>query len=165
MDSQMIQQLYEAYGKELFLYLYSLCRNRELSQDLLQETYVKAILSLPPQHGNMRAWLYLTARNLCLNIMKRENRKASLKNPVEPAWEDTVLEQFIQKEQYRELYRALSQLSFLKREVLQLQYFSGLPLKEIAGILQVSPENARVLSHRAKRELRAFMEEKGYGIS
>ena len=46
MDSQMIQQLYEAYGKELFLYLYSLCRNRELSQDLLQETYVKAILSL-----------------------------------------------------------------------------------------------------------------------
>ena len=43
MDSQMIQQLYEAYGKELFLYLYSLCRNRELSQDLLQETYVKAI--------------------------------------------------------------------------------------------------------------------------
>lgn len=97
--------------------------------------------------------------------MKRENRKASLKNPVEPAWEDTVLEQFIQKEQYRELYRALSQLSFLKREVLQLQYFSGLPLKEIAGILQVSPENARVLSHRAKRELRAFMEEEGYGIS
>ena len=69
MDSQMIQQLYEAYGKELFLYLYSLCRNRELSQDLLQETYVKAILSLPQQHGGMRAWLYLTARSLCLNIM------------------------------------------------------------------------------------------------
>lgn len=165
MDSHTIQQLYEAYGKEIFLYLYSLCGNRELSEDLLQETYVKALLSLSINHGNMRAWLYLVARNLCFNAMKKNRREISAEEPEADSQEAGLLEQFIQKEQKRILYRAMAKLPSVKREVLQLQYFSRMPLKEIASVLQISPENARVLSHRAKRELRLYLEEEGYEIS
>ena len=104
-DSQMIQQLYEAYGKELFLYLFSMCQSRELSEDLLQETYVKALLSLSVQHGNMRAWLYLVARNLCLNALKKEKRRFPAEIPDVPDGEAGILEQFIKKEQNRMLYR------------------------------------------------------------
>lgn len=43
----MIKQLYHQYGKELFLYLYSMCQQKELAEDLLQETFLKAILALP----------------------------------------------------------------------------------------------------------------------
>lgn len=164
-DSQMIQQLYEAYGKEIFLYLFSMCQSRELSEDLLQETYVKALLSLSVQHGNMRAWLYLVARNLCLNALKKEKRGFPAEIPDVPDGEAGILEQFIKKEQNRMLYRAMARLPSRKREILQLQYFSGLPLREIAEILRVSPENVRVLSHRAKQELKKYLKEDGYGIS
>lgn len=164
-DSQMIQQLYEAYGKELFLYLFSMCQSRELSEDLLQETYVKALLSLSVQHGNMRAWLYLVARNLCLNALKKEKRRFPAEIPDVPDGEAGILEQFIKKEQNRMLYRAMARLPSRKREILQLQYFSGLPLREIAEILRVSPKNVRVLSHRAKQELKKYLKEDGYGIS
>lgn len=171
MEKQMIQQLYEAYGKEIFLYLYSLCRDRELSEDLLQETFVKALLSLSGRHANMRAWLYLVARNLYLNAAKKEKHKAEHQAGMEAGARQevlqgqSILDEVVGREQDRMLYRALQKLPPLKREVLQLQYFSGMPLREVAAVLQISPVNARVLSHRAKREAKKYLEEEGYEIS
>lgn len=186
MDKRILQQLYAEYGKEVLLYLYSLCKSWDMAEDLMQETFEKALLSLSDSHTNMRAWLYLVARNLCFNAMKREKRhifiedfkgygaqKDSIKefksngdlgkNGSNNTRED-ILEELIQKEQNRYLYQALMQIPSPKREVLQLQYFGGLTLKEIARILQISPENARVLSCRAKKELKLKLEEEGYEI-
>lgn len=186
MDKRILQQLYADYGKEILLYLYSLCKDRDMAEDLMQETFEKALLSLSENHTNMRAWLYMVARNLCLNAMKRERRNVALEEArlqqvknstggkrettgaVREAGENAagydILEELIKKEQHRMLYQALIQLPSPKREVLQLQYFSGLSLKEIARVLQISPENARVLSCRARKELRAKLEEEGYEI-
>ena len=75
MEEKMIKQLYHQYGKELFLYLYSMCQQKELAEDLLQETFLKAILALPEYHTNMRAWLYKVARNLFYNLYKRNRRE------------------------------------------------------------------------------------------
>ena len=46
-----------------------------------------------------------------------------------------------------------------------MQYFGGLSQKEIAAVLHLTPENVRVLSYRAKRELKAYMEENDYDLS
>ena len=75
MDEKLLRELYKKYYKELYLYLYSLCKNRELSEDILQETFLKAILSLKDNHTNMRAWLYTVARNLYFNYSKKEKHK------------------------------------------------------------------------------------------
>ena len=106
MEKDILKQLYQKYRKEIYLYLYSLCKNSSLAEDLLQETFLKALLSLPDDHTNMRAWLYLV-----------------------------------------------------------MQYFGGLSQKEIAAILKMTPENVRVLSYRAKRELRTYMEDHNYDLS
>lgn len=164
MDKRILQQLYADYGKEILLYLFSLCKDRDMAEDLMQETFEKALLSLSENHTNMRAWLYIVARNLCFNAMKRERQNVALEKAAENASGFDILEELIKKEQHRMLYRALMQLGSPKREVLQLQYFGGLSLKEIARVLKISPENARVLSCRAKKELRAKLEEEGYEI-
>ena len=72
MEKDILKQLYQKYRKEIYLYLYSLCKNSSLAEDLLQETFLKALLSLPDDHTNMRAWLYLVARNLFFNYYRRE---------------------------------------------------------------------------------------------
>ena len=170
MDKDIIQELYDQYGRKLKLYLYSLCGDFAAAEDLTQETFLKAMIALPKDHGNMGAWLYRVARNLCFNKMKRERRESSREEPEagqrgerqETAEEG--LSQLLVKEQNRMLYRGLSSLSEEKREVLVMQYFAGLSIKEIAHITKKTESNVKVLSHRGKRELRRFLEVNGYEI-
>lgn len=164
---KMIKQLYHQYGKELFLYLYSMCQQKELAEDLLQETFLKAILALPEYHTNMRAWLYKVARNLFYNLYKRNRREIcdeEYLKKISKLEVDEFLEEYISKQETRILYTAMQKLSPVKREVLELQYFGQMPLKEIANVLQLSQENVRVLSHRAKKDLKKLMEVEGYEV-
>ena len=55
MDNEILLKLYSLYQKELYLYLYSFCGDRHLAEDLLHETFLKALLALPDGHTNMRA--------------------------------------------------------------------------------------------------------------
>lgn len=166
MDNQIIEQLYQMYGREIFLYLFSLCKNREMAEDLKQETFVKAMLSLPKQHTNMRAWLYMVARNLCFNQMAKDKRYTDFEDYENQLGEsEDILERYILREEQRVLYLALLQMPTPKKEILQLQYFSGLSLKEIAALLHLSYESVRVLKHRAKQDLKKILEENGYEIS
>ena len=70
MDRRLLEQLYRAYYRELYLYIFSFCKNPALAEDLLQETFLKAILSLPDSHTNMRAWLYRTLYQALQNLPK-----------------------------------------------------------------------------------------------
>lgn len=167
MDNELLRQLYRKYQRELYLYLYSLCKSHELAEDLLQETFLKALLALPDGHTNMRAWLYMVARNLFFNYSKKEKYIAGMEAVTEIADEDAeeMLERLFVEERSRLLYQALQRLDTTKREVLILQYFAELTQKDIAAILHLTPENVRVLGYRGKRELRKYMEEIGYDIS
>ncbi len=80
MDSRILSELYKAYAREIYLYLYSLCKDSHLAEDLMQESFCKAILALSPEHTNMRAWLYTVARNLCLNELKKRSREVCDEN-------------------------------------------------------------------------------------
>jgi len=167
MDNELLRQLYRKYQRELYLYLYSLCKNHELAEDLLQETFLKALLALPDGHTNMRAWLYMVARNLFFNYSKKEKQKAQIEILVEMPDEKAgaILDALLEEERSRLLYLALQRLDTTKREVLLLQYFAGLSQRDIAAVLHLTPENVRVLAYRGKRELRSYMEGNGYDIS
>ncbi len=166
MDGELLKSLYQAYHGEICLYLYSLCGDRGLAEDLTQDTFLKALLSLDACHTNMRAWLYRVARNLYFNHRKRMGRMESREDlPPAPSETADLPTGLIQAEQRKMLYRALQRLDRRKREILQLQYFGGLSQAEIAGILGLSPGNVRVLALRAKRELKQILEEDGYDIS
>ena len=165
MDKRLLNELYTKYYKELYLYIYSLSHNREITEDLVQETFLKAILSLSDSHTNMRAWLYMVARNLYFTFAKKEKSKESLDELNDtPSPSAPVIEKIIENERRRVCFEALQSLQGAKKEILILQYFGGLSQKEIAATLHITPENVRVLSYRAKKELRKFMEENGYEI-
>lgn len=168
MQKHLLRQLYVKYQKEIYLYLLSLCRNREVAEDLVQETFLKALLSLKDEHTNMWAWLYTVARNLYFNYRNRERKNVPLEEIGDTLWDEegaNLLNQLLADERLRLLYQALQHIGEQKREILTLQYYGGLSQKEIAVLLRISPENVRVLAHRGKRELKKYMEAKGYDIS
>lgn len=166
MDNSLLQQVYRQYSREIYLYLYTLCKNHHLAEELMQEAFFKAILSLPDGHTNVRAWLYTVARNLCFNSMQRENNRQGGEPDENLPDERTDPEnEVIGKIVNQMLYSSLLRLDDVKREIILLHYFSGMSQKDIAALLGLTPENVRVLSYRAKKELKHFMEEQGYEVS
>lgn len=161
MKPQLLETLYQNYARELLLYLYSLCRNQAMAEDLLQEVFLKALLSLQDTHPNFRAWLYLVAKNLYLNQAKRHPPAAIPDDSSNP--QDNPLELLLKQERLQLLFSALFSLSPMQREVITLQYFSGLSQKEIAQLLRLSPGNVRIIAHRAKKELKQRLEAQDYG--
>lgn len=162
MEQDALHALYRCCQRELYLYLLSLCRNEALAEDLLQETFLKALLALPPGHPNIRAWLYRVARNLWLDFQRKNGRLVSTEEALEPRSTEDPVEKILTDERTCLLYEALSHLEPRKREVLQMQYFGGLTQKEIGSILQIKPEYVRVLAMRGRKELRKWMEGHGY---
>lgn len=164
MENELLKQLYARYRNELFLYLFSLCKNYELAEDILQETFVKAILSLRENHPNIRAWLYMVGRNIYYNYAKRELNKTEAGEMDDIPDEKNVLDSLIDNENKRMLYKALDSLEGIKKEVLQLFYFSNMSQRDISRMLNISQENVRVLIYRGKRELKKYLEANGYEI-
>ena len=162
MEQKLLTLVYEKYHRELYLYIYSLSRNHHIAEDLTQETFLKALLSLPEEHGNIRAWLYMVARNLFFNYREKASRNVSLEEEMErPVEEKDLLANMIENERKLQLYQALKKLDMKKREILLLQYFGDLSQKEIAAVLHITPENVRVLAYRPKKELKKYMEQQG----
>ena len=162
MEQKLLTLVYEKYHRELYLYIYSLSRNHHIAEDLTQETFLKALLSLPEEHGNIRAWLYMVARNLFFNYREKASRNVSLEEETKRSDEEKdLLANMIENERKLQLYQALKKLDMKKREILLLQYFGDLSQKEIAAVLHITPENVRVLAYRAKKELKKYMEQQG----
>ena len=163
MEKHLLYKLYSTYYTELFLYLYSLCHDHELAEDMTQEAFLKAIMSLPDDHSNVRAWLYMVGRNQLLNALAKQNR-TELKADIEDyefTCDESILDGLIQNESKKILYEAINHLDKTKREILCMQYFSGFSQKEIAAMLHMTTENVRVQAHRGKKLLKDYMEEKG----
>ena len=74
MDKILLETIYEKYGREVFLYILYLCGDAAAAEDLTQETFVKALLSLDEAHTNYKAWLYMVARNLTFNYRRKMKR-------------------------------------------------------------------------------------------
>lgn len=167
MNSELLKKLYQTYSREIYLYLYSLCGQTALAEDLMQETFLKALLSLQESHTNVRAWLYMVARNLYWNECKKRRGEISIEDVdlEQDMLSSDLLADVIRAEETRWLLRAMMTLSPIKREILQMQYFGGLMQGEIAHILSLTPANVRVLTLRAKKEIKEFWEEHGYDVS
>ena len=68
-----------------------------------------------------------------------------------------ILEEVLHKEEKKQLLEAVSQLKGQKKEVILLQYFGDFSQKEIAAMLKITPGNVKVLSYRAKKELKEYL--------
>ena len=169
MDKQLIEEIYRTYAKEIRLYIYSLCGSAQ-GEDLLHDVFLQAILALPENHPNFRAWLYQVARHTCLNWMRRRKRGRELldaqelqipeasKGYVEP----DILEKILTQERYRSLYMAINRLPRIQREVLILSYFGEMKGREIGEILGITEENVRVVAYRGRKNLKKLLEKEGY---
>lgn len=159
-ENDLFEKLYKDNYRRIYLYIFSICKNEDIAKDLTQETFVKALLTLSDTHLNPVAWLYKVANNLVIDEYRRI-RKFTDSDEIPEAADglNSVAEQYIKNEQYRQLYNALDTLDETEKRIIVLYYFSGLSQKDIAAAASLSFANVRVKLTRAKQKLKNILSE------
>ena len=152
----MWEELYEDHYKELVAYGIRMSGNKELAEDLVQETFVKALMNtatiedLSPT--KQRAWLYRTFKNLFFD----RYRRAILESEYEQNWQPEYLED--RGIQEIENAMLLQSISSQDRAIFQLRYFDGYSAEEISQMMNLPPGTIRSKLSRCRKHLKQNLE-------
>lgn len=131
-----IEELYKIYSKLVFGVIYSILKNTDETEDVLQNVFIK-IFKLDneklPTKSHL-SWLYSVAKNETINYIKKYSKEKKFENLYEISDNDTEIEKVLDKEYFNNLIKNLPQK---QQEILSLKIVSNLSFKEIANILNV----------------------------
>lgn len=169
MKSGQMNNIYEKYYNELFLYALSLCRDEELAKDLVSETFFKALISSshPSQEEHsFKYWLFRVLKNHYIDQLRKDKEALNLEK-VEPflsgptKTEPAV--QYIESERNLRLYQYLMNLEpIVYREVIYMYYFAEMSIREIAVQINKTETNAKTILYRARKKLGKQLKEDSY---
>ncbi len=142
-DPQLLDELILQYQHRLLRYLLYLTGNREMAEDLFQETWMRVLMRGSQFNGNSRfdTWLFTIARNLVIDLRRRRSmasleemfEAADEERPFEvPSHEKTPFDHLATVEAGQLVAEALLTLDPLHREVLVLRFHEEMSLEEIA---------------------------------
>lgn len=166
-DSSAVAELYDAYERQLYGYCHRICRNPEDAADATQDAFCSVIQRLPgldTANLNFAAYLFTTARNACMDIIKQRGRAEPTdevpEDPFATAAIDTDPErQLLTGDQQRAAREASDRLPETQRTVLALREVSELSYDEIAETMGMKPNAVAQLISRARlnfyKQLRA----------
>lgn len=153
----MIEELYQSYNKDVYYYIYSICKNQTLSEDLTSETFYQVMLSLSSFSGksSMKTWIFGIARN----VIYKELRKRKVEVPIND---------FIEFNEYKDHHLLLSQIEEeisnmpeLNQVVFRLRN-EGYSYEEIGEKLSLNSRSIRVVQHRTRNRLKKRLERSGH---
>lgn len=156
---QDIEKIYKEYFETVYKYLFCLTRNIDLSEELTQETFYRAVKKINTYKGECKisVWLCQIAKNLWYDYLKK-NKKISKfnqeKDNIELIQEDNIIEKIISDEEKIILYKKIQKLDEKTREVIYLRVTGELTFKEIGTILNKTENWARVTFYRGKNKLK-----------
>jgi RNA polymerase sigma-70 factor, ECF subfamily len=143
-DPDLLDRLIEQYQHRLLRYLVYLAGNRELAEDLFQETWIRVLERGHQYDGKheFSTWLYAVARNLTIDYLRKKS-PVSLDGlmededhaPLEPADTRPMAWEVVQQhEQAERISAALIGIPAEYRETVVLRFQEGLALEEIATV-------------------------------
>lgn len=153
-DKAAISALYDAITPKLYGYLVNVIRDKSLAEDILQDTWVKAISSLElfrAKGVRFSAWIFAIARNECRMYWRKQKKEISLDEVHAHIPDGKDLSQRLWVDQL------IQKLSVEEQELLRLRYIADLSFKEIAIVLGIPPITARVRVHRALKKANTFL--------
>jgi len=171
-NNQAFDILLDRYKNKLYSYIYFIVRNEELTEDIFQETFVKAIVTIQQGRytadGKFSAWLTRIAHNLVIdffrqerneNVISNDETETDLFNNVNLS-DDNIETQLVNEQVLRDVKRLMDALPDNQREVVYMRFYQDLSFKEIAEITGVSINTALGRMRYALLNIRRMAEEK-----
>jgi RNA polymerase sigma-70 factor (ECF subfamily) len=168
-DAGLVDRLIVQYQHRLMRYLLFLTGDREMAEDLFQETWMKVLTRGSQYNGAARfdTWLFTVARNLLIDL-RRKRTMASLEDLCAGQADDFVFEipsaepnpfdHCRSREESRKIAAALLLLDPLHREVLALRFHEELSLEEIAKVTRSPLSTVKSRLYRGMAALKPHLE-------
>ena len=162
MENVDIEKIYNENFIIVYKFLICLTHNKEISEDLTQETFYKAIMNIDKFKGNckMSIWLCEIAKNLWLNELKKRKKIIfSDIDTIEIYNQYSIDEEVENKKEIENLNKKISILNKEVQKVVYLKLYGDMTFKEIGNILGKSEVWARVNFYRAKQKIKEVGED------
>ncbi len=169
-DVNAFEELVSAYEKTVYNLALRITGNAQDAEDMAQEAFLKAYHSLPHFRGDSKfsVWLYRIVSNVCLDFLRKQNRRPAtslsredadgeeveMDVPDESQSPQLLLERKLTREA---LQRGLQALPQDQRQILLLREIQGLSYEEIGQVLDLEPGTVKSRIFRARKRLCAFL--------
>jgi len=161
---QNMDEIYEECFETVYKYLFCLTHNSDISEELTQETFYRAVKKIDTYNGKCKisVWLCQIAKHLWYNQCRKNKRIVDTDETFDIEDPQNLEEQIIAGEEKVSLYKKMQNLDEKTREVMYLRITGELSFKEIGEILGKTENWARVTFYRGKSKLKEVDEnEKG----
>lgn len=153
-----LDALVRHHHRNLLRFGYSLCRDTALTQDAVQDAWIKVagrLRSLDDPRA-FRGWIYHAVRWRVFDLLKHAHRRDRSLEAVDGALEIPAADE--RRDRRIDLGAAIAELPGCDRETLQLFYVNGLNIPEIAVVLDIPPGTVKSRLHRARNQLKKHFE-------
>jgi RNA polymerase sigma-70 factor, ECF subfamily len=160
-DRSAFDVLYRRYLDRVYGYAFYQLRDHHDAEDATERTFLAALRALPEfraEGATFRAWLFRIAHNTIVNARRSRSRRRTEPLPdglerIAPNADPAGL--VLEADETRRVLRAVAELPEDRRQVVLLRFVDGLSSREIGQVMDRSEGAARVLLHRALRDLAA----------
>jgi RNA polymerase sigma-70 factor (ECF subfamily) len=169
------RELVRRYERPVFSLIYRMVRNRELAEDLAQDTFVKVLNALGSYRPEFKfsSWVFKIANNVAIDQLRRReldtlslegSPHATTPEAIEAttlelgARGESALDEVASRELGSEIERAIARLRPEYRSCILLRHVEDRSYEEIAEILDLPLGTVKTYIHRARHELRAMLE-------
>ena len=161
-----LEELYNTYRTDLYRYLCYLTHDPAEAEDLLSETFLRALRRLHTYRGDctVKTWLFGIAHNVWLESLRKRRPTVSADDLLETyLTDDTLPDHTDTRLQWQRVQVLLQQKDDRARRVVQLRA-QGYSYAEIAARLGISESSARVIEHRTRTWLKQQLAKEGYDL-
>lgn len=171
-ENAAFDELLQRHQNRIFTYIVNIVKDKDLADDLFQETFVKAIITINQgrytENGKFLAWIMRIAHNLIIDHYRQEKQLAQVSSDNEEVdilnrkelSEDTIEDMLVRHQILKDVRSLVEALPDLQREVLEMRYYMNLSFKEIAEATGVSINTALGRMRYAILNLRRIADER-----
>jgi RNA polymerase sigma-70 factor (ECF subfamily) len=160
------------YKSKVYAYIFQIVRDRELAEDIFQDTFIKAIVTIQQgrysETGKFLGWVNRIAHNLIIDHFRKEKNENTISADAyeydivnSSKLSDLSIEDILSNEQVlSDVVRMVAFLPPVQQEVVRMRFFEDLSFKEIAEKTQVSINTALGRMRYALLNMRKMATEK-----
>ncbi len=147
------KDIYNEYGPKIYRFCLGYINDRDIAQDLTQETFIAVWQNLKSFRGDsgIGTWIFKIASNKCLRLIDIERRKDEVLKSM-PVERDVKGDESEKDDMLQKMRSCIAQLQETDRLIIGL-YLEDLPQDKIAEIMGISHASVRVKIHRIKKLL------------
>lgn len=133
---ESFSELYEKYSMLVYYIAFSILKNKENSEDIVQIVFTK-IYRLDEEklpENNEASWIYTLTKNEALNYIRKQKNLVDIETIEEISYEDEELKNIIDKDTY---IRIIEKLGSKEREIVNLKVLANMKFKDISKLLNI----------------------------